>query len=81
MFFLQGHSDGTSHYLVQAKLAVLRKQFKEAEAILLERGEVDKAMAMYMDVFRWEDAIAVAQSRVSHYHNIYQNNHHSCNNL
>ncbi len=52
------------HYLVQAKLAVLRKQFKEAEAILLERGEVDKAMAMYMDVFRWEDAIAVAQRKV-----------------
>lgn len=53
------------HYLVQAKLAALRKQFKEAEAILLERGEVDKAMAMYMEVFRWEDAIAVAQARVS----------------
>ncbi len=49
---------------MQAKLALLRKQFKEAEAILLERGEVDKAMAMYMDVFRWEDAIAVAQRKV-----------------
>ena len=33
----QGQSDGTSHYLVQAKLAVLNKQFKQAEAILLER--------------------------------------------
>lgn len=65
IFAFQGHSDGTSHYLVQAKLAILRKQFKEAEALLLERGEVDKAMAMYMDVFKWEEAIAVAQSRVS----------------
>ena len=64
MWLFQGHSDGTTHYLVQAKLALLRKQFKEAEAILLERGEVDKAMAMYMDVFRWEDAIAVAQRKV-----------------
>ena len=33
----QGQSDGTLHYLVQAKLAVLNKQFKQAEAILLER--------------------------------------------
>ena len=29
--------DGTLHYLVQAKLAILNKQFKQAEAILLER--------------------------------------------
>ena len=29
--------DGSSHFLVQAKLAVLAKQFKQAEAILLER--------------------------------------------
>ena len=29
--------DGSSHYLVQAKLAILNKQFKLAESILLER--------------------------------------------
>ena len=29
--------DGSQHYLVQAKLAVLNKQFKEAEHILVER--------------------------------------------
>ena len=33
----QGQTDGTEHYLVQAKLAILSKQFKQAEAILLER--------------------------------------------
>lgn len=33
---LQGQ-DGSNHYLVQAKLAILSKQFKQAEAILLER--------------------------------------------
>lgn len=36
---LQGQ-DGTSHYLVQAKLAILGKQFKQAESILLERVSV-----------------------------------------
>ena len=34
--FPQGQA-GTSHYLVEAKLAALNKQFKQAEAILLER--------------------------------------------
>jgi hypothetical protein len=33
----QGQVDGTLHYLVLAKLAILNKQFKQAEAILLER--------------------------------------------
>ena len=97
--------EGLSHYLVEAKLAVLNKQFKQAEAILLERvslsqfpsylihsfhslshsfclpyslcmspsplslhlpqGEVDQAMSMYQELHRWEDAIAVAEARVS----------------
>lgn len=76
--------DGTLHYLVLAKLAILNKQFKQAEAILLERvsrkakklrslchgdvihiqGEVDEAIAMYQELHRWEDAIAVAEARV-----------------
>ena len=71
--------------MVQAKLAILGKQFKQAEAILLERvckghrkararswhehpslqGEVEQAMAMYQELHRWEDAIAVAKARVS----------------
>ena len=29
--------DGTTHYLVEAKMAALNKQLKQAEAILLER--------------------------------------------
>ena len=36
----QGQADGTQHYLVQAKLAILNKQFKQAEAILLERVSI-----------------------------------------
>ena len=88
-YCVQGQ-DGSSHYLVQAKLAILNKQFKLAESLLLERvgtppntcithtslvyyecsynwpqGEVEQAMAMYQELHRWEDAIAVAEARVS----------------
>ena len=34
--FFKGQ-DGTTHYLVEAKMAALNKQLKQAEAILLER--------------------------------------------
>ena len=36
LFNYQGQ-DGTTHYLVEAKLAALNKQLKQAETILLER--------------------------------------------
>lgn len=42
--FLQGVADGTEHYMVQAKLAILSKQFKQAEAILLERVSVAQCL-------------------------------------
>ena len=29
------------------------------------QGEVEQAMAMYQELHRWEDAIAVAEARVS----------------
>ena len=50
---LQGQ-DGTSHYLVEAKLAVLNKQFKQAEAILLERVSTqprEQLLEMFTCVF------------------------------
>lgn len=31
----------------------------------LTQGEVEQAMAMYQELHRWEDAIAVAEARVS----------------
>jgi len=31
----------------------------------LAQGEVEQAMAMYQELHRWEDAIAVAEARVS----------------
>ena len=50
--------------LVRAKLAVLSKDFKEAENILLEQGHVDEAIEMYQDLHKWDDAIAVAEAKV-----------------
>ena len=56
--------DGTNHVLVRAKLAVLNKNFKLAESILLEQGHVDEAIEMYQELHKWDDAIAVAEAKV-----------------
>ena len=50
--------------LVRAKLAVLNKNFKLAESILLEQGHVDEAIEMYQELHKWDDAIAVAEAKV-----------------
>ncbi|XP_019854623.1 PREDICTED: intraflagellar transport protein 172 homolog isoform X2 [Amphimedon queenslandica] len=55
-----GH-DGSKHYLIQAKVAILNKQFKTAERLLLEKGDSENAMEMYMELGRWEDVLAVAE--------------------
>lgn len=39
--------EGTDNFRVQAKLAVLDKQFHKAEAILIQHDEIEEAMAMY----------------------------------
>lgn len=39
--------------------------------LMYSQGEVEKAMAMYQELNRWEDAIAVAAARVQHY-NLYR---------
>ena len=62
MFFQGG--DGTNHVKVRAKLAVLDKNFKMAESILLEQGYVDEAIEMYQELHKWDEAIAVAQAKV-----------------
>lgn len=56
--------DGTNHVKVRAKLAVLDKNFKMAESILLEQGYVDEAIEMYQELHKWDEAIAVAQAKV-----------------
>ena len=46
-------------------MAILNKQFKQAERLLLERGDAQQAMDMYKELGRWEDAIIVAEMTVS----------------
>jgi len=55
--------DGTNHVKVRARLAVLDKNFKMAESILLEQGYVDEAIEMYQELHKWDEAIAVAQAK------------------
>ena len=62
-YIFQG-GDGTNHVKVRAKLAVLDKNFKLAESILLEQGYVDEAIEMYQELHKWDEAIAVAQAKV-----------------
>eukprot|EP01062_Namystynia_karyoxenos_P065890 TRINITY_DN59944_c0_g1_i1.p1 TRINITY_DN59944_c0_g1~~TRINITY_DN59944_c0_g1_i1.p1 ORF type:complete len:1796 (+),score=840.25 TRINITY_DN59944_c0_g1_i1:110-5389(+) len=54
---------GMEHYLVRAKLAMLQKNFKAAETILLEHHQVDKAVEMWDDLFRFDESIAVAAAK------------------
>ena len=48
-------------YMVNAKLAILDKDFKRAEAILLEHDAVDEAMEMYQELHKWDDSIRIAE--------------------
>lgn len=49
--------------LVQAKVAMLHKQFKRAEAVLIEQGRMDDAIHMYKSLHKWEDAVTIAETR------------------
>eukprot|EP00003_Mantamonas_plastica_P015802 TRINITY_DN2657_c1_g2_i19.p1 TRINITY_DN2657_c1_g2~~TRINITY_DN2657_c1_g2_i19.p1 ORF type:complete len:1260 (+),score=465.50 TRINITY_DN2657_c1_g2_i19:139-3918(+) len=55
--------DAYENYRVRAKIAILNRQFKVAEAILLENGKIEDAMRMYLDLNRWDDCIALAESK------------------
>lgn len=55
--------DGMDAAGVRAKLAVLKKQWKVAEAILLEQGKVNECIQLYTEAQRWRDAIEVADAK------------------
>ena len=48
----------------ELQLAVLDKNFKLAESILLEHGYVDEAIEIYQELHKWDEAIAVAAAKV-----------------
>ncbi|XP_041885316.1 intraflagellar transport protein 172 homolog isoform X3 [Corvus kubaryi] len=55
--------DGTDHYLVQARLAMLDKNYKLAEMIFLEQNATEEAMDMYQELHMWDECIVVAKAK------------------
>eukprot|EP00744_Colponema_vietnamica_P002535 GILI01003961.1.p1 GENE.GILI01003961.1~~GILI01003961.1.p1 ORF type:complete len:1242 (-),score=439.08 GILI01003961.1:257-3580(-) len=53
--------DGHRHFAVQARMAILNKQFPRAEAILLDQNQTEECMEMYQELHKWEEAIRVAE--------------------
>ncbi|CAI4221536.1 unnamed protein product [Auanema sp. JU1783] len=57
--------DGTQYYKVRANLALLNKNFKQAEKAYLESNAVDEAVQMYQTLHKWDDALELAKA--THY--------------
>ncbi|XP_014675210.1 PREDICTED: intraflagellar transport protein 172 homolog [Priapulus caudatus] len=60
---VQFGGDGSDYYKVRARLAVLDKHLKLAEAIYLEQNSVDEAVEMYQELHMWDRAIDVAEAK------------------
>ena len=58
-----GKTDGMQFYKVQAKLAVLDKQFHRAESILLDHNNVEEVMEMYQELHKWDESIKIAEKK------------------
>ena len=56
-------NNGSGFYLVQAKLAMLDKDFHRAEAILIGQNEVEEAMEMYQELHKWDESIRLAEKK------------------
>ncbi|XP_074541957.1 intraflagellar transport protein 172 homolog [Halichoeres trimaculatus] len=55
--------DGTEFFEVQARVAMLDKDFKRAEMYYMEHNAIDEAIAMYQELHMWDDSIAVADAK------------------
>ncbi|XP_053566907.1 LOW QUALITY PROTEIN: intraflagellar transport protein 172 homolog [Bombina bombina] len=55
--------DGTGYYKVQARLALLNKNYKLAERIYLDQNELEEAIEMYQKMQMWDECIAVAEAK------------------
>lgn len=58
-----GETNGLEHYTVQAELCIMKKDFKQAEQIFLESGKVEDAIAMWEELQRYEESMALATAR------------------
>ncbi|KAJ3607079.1 hypothetical protein NHX12_026594 [Muraenolepis orangiensis] len=55
--------DGSGCYQVQARLAVLGKNFKLAEMYYMEQNATNEVLEMYQELHMWEECIAVAEAK------------------
>lgn len=56
--------DGRDFYMVRARIAELEKNFKLAESIFLESQAVNEAIEMYQSIYKFEEAIEIAEAKV-----------------
>ncbi|RZF39607.1 hypothetical protein LSTR_LSTR001128 [Laodelphax striatellus] len=62
-FAKQNGGDGMDCPEVWARMAILNKQLKTAEAIYLEQNELEKALDMYKNLHKWDEAIELAEMK------------------
>ncbi|CAH1397619.1 unnamed protein product [Nezara viridula] len=60
-FANENGGDGMDCPEVWARMAILNKDLKTAEAIYLEQNRLDKALDMYKDLHKWEEALMLAE--------------------
>nr|CAD7394030.1 unnamed protein product [Timema cristinae] len=56
-------TDGNDCPEVWAQMALLNKQFKEAESIYLEQNQLERALDMYRRLHKWDEALALAEMK------------------
>ncbi|VDK75197.1 unnamed protein product, partial [Onchocerca ochengi] len=56
-------SDGKNNYKVQARLALMNKDFREVERIYLEQNALDEVFEMYQQIGKWEEAFELAHAQ------------------
>ncbi|VVC40970.1 Armadillo-type fold,Tetratricopeptide-like helical domain [Cinara cedri] len=55
--------DGMDCPEVWARIAILNGQTQAAEVLYLEQNQVEKAIQMYLSLYKWENAINLAESK------------------
>lgn len=48
---------------MRARIAQLDKNFKAAESIFLENQAVNEAIEMYQNIYKWDEAIDIAEAK------------------
>ena len=55
--------NGKDFYVVKARISQLDRNFKMAESIYLENHSINEAIEMYQNIYKWDEAIEVAEAK------------------